>query len=220
MISVLLRCPAKTLTNSNMYLSKTLLLLLGAFSSSIAHPSPGNSHSNSKATNYSATPPPIPSSSKSSSSPRRPSSPELLRQDLRLHLCPLSPQLIRWEKVIPVYDTEFLNGLLSVPTDKNILLSAGSIRGRVLRINLNTGNVSTVLENSLLALGGQLSLYCTVSGQGYFGRAKMAEEGFVPEGGKVEVLARTMGEVVRSCLSLRRASCRVINRTRGMAGRL
>ncbi|CAP61276.1 uncharacterized protein PODANS_3_11260 [Podospora anserina S mat+] len=97
------------------------------------------------------------------------------------------------------------NGLLALPSNKSIILSADSLTGSILRIDTTTNTVTTILQSPQL-LGGTVFplginglaarplfdgyLYFTVSGQGYFGRIKLSNQGYIPSGSQIQVLAQ------------------------------
>lgn len=104
---------------------------------------------------------------------------------------------------IPVPDSACLNGLTAHPAHPHILLSADSIAGRIIRINISTKVVSIALEDEALHPGKDApiplgingirargeSIYFTNSALGTFARMQIDEEG--NKVGEIEVIARS-----------------------------
>lgn len=104
---------------------------------------------------------------------------------------------------IPVPDSACLNGLTSLPANPHILLSADSIAGRIIRINIRTKEVSIALEDEALGPGKDAPIptgingirargefiYFTNSTLGTFARVQIDDDG--NKFGEIEVLARS-----------------------------
>jgi sugar lactone lactonase YvrE len=104
---------------------------------------------------------------------------------------------------ISVPDTTMMNGLVSIPSRKSILLSADSLAGRILRVDTFTRKVSVAFLDPELGpppegSGFQFGvngirirdqyLYFTNSGRGTFGRVRIDDKG--NKVGEVEIIAR------------------------------
>ncbi|KXX76975.1 hypothetical protein MMYC01_207148 [Madurella mycetomatis] len=95
-------------------------------------------------------------------------------------------------KSIPVPDTEFLNGLTSLPEHPHVVLGADSFAGSILRIDTHTDEVVTAFSSPALGFGNATGLqigvngvrirdgylYFTNSRLGTFSRLRIDEDGF------------------------------------------
>ena len=116
------------------------------------------------------------------------------------------------EKTIRVPDTEFINGLTTLPgkNSQHIILGADSFGGRVLRTDTITGNTTVVLSDPLLGHDNATDipiginglhvnkhdghLYFTNSRLGTFSRVRInVDDGSVLKGSKIEKLAELPG---------------------------
>jgi hypothetical protein len=104
---------------------------------------------------------------------------------------------------ISVPDTYGLNGMASLPAMSRVVLSADSHGSCIYRINTLTRKVDVAFADPLLGHGATFKvginglkifngyLYFTNSGQGTFGRVKIADDG--SKAGDIEIVARIPG---------------------------
>ncbi|KAH7320281.1 hypothetical protein B0I35DRAFT_408961 [Stachybotrys elegans] len=123
---------------------------------------------------------------------------------MRVFIVDVSSGRIR--DIIGVPKTAMMNGLVALPNCRTTLLSADSLTGSILRIDLSTRRVDVAFSDPLLnstsaevplgvnglRIRGQY-LYFTNSGAGTFGRVPIDDRGNMA--GKVEIVAQLSGRV-------------------------
>ncbi|KAK2595102.1 hypothetical protein QQS21_007187 [Conoideocrella luteorostrata] len=119
---------------------------------------------------------------------------------VRLNRCAAENPTVETVAWIP--ETRMLNGMVALPENRHIILSADSINGRLFRINTANGVIDVVFQDKTLLPGSdgvipvgvnglriyKKYLYFTNSGQQFFARVKIDEDGAIV--GAVEELLR------------------------------